>query len=65
MRYRFTGTTEEDFPEPPIARTLQPGDEVDTGRTPIEHARLELIAEEPRPSKRGPASESDPAKGER
>jgi len=41
-RYRFTGTAPEDFPAPPIARRLEPGDELDVDE-PVEHARLELI----------------------
>lgn len=41
-RYEFDGADEETFPEPPIARTLQPGDEVETD-VPVEHARLRLL----------------------
>ena len=44
FRQRFTGLTEEDFPEPPIARRLQPGDIVEyDADEPVEHARLELL----------------------
>lgn len=43
-RFRFTGLTEEDFPDPPIARRLQPGDVVEyEAPEPVEHARLELV----------------------
>lgn len=50
IRQTFTGTTEEDFPEPPIARRLQPGDVVEyEADAPVEHARLEPIeARKPR-----------------
>ncbi len=48
-RYRFTGSEPEDFPSPPIARRLYPGDVVETDE-PVEHARLELIPE-PKPRK--------------
>lgn len=41
-RYRFTGLIAEDFPAPPIARQLQPGDEIELPE-PVEHARLEPI----------------------
>jgi hypothetical protein len=41
-RYRFTGRTPEDFPAPPIARRLEPGDEVETDEA-VSHARLELL----------------------
>lgn len=47
-RHRFTGSTEEDFPEPPIARCLQPGDIVEyEADEPILHARLETVDEVP------------------
>lgn len=55
FRQRFTGPAPEDFPAPPIARTLQPGDVVEyEADEPIYHARLELVSE-PKSSK--PASE--------
>jgi hypothetical protein len=41
-RYVFDGADDETFPEPPIARTLSPGDEVET-ETPVDHPRLRLI----------------------
>jgi hypothetical protein len=43
-RYRFAGDVPEDFPQPPIARRLEPGDEVEANR-PIDHARLEPTPE--------------------
>ena len=52
MRYRFTGRTPEDFPAPPIARRLEPGDEVETDEE-VSHARLELLD--------APSREDDPA----
>ena len=43
-RQRHTGPTEEDFPSPPIARRLQPGDVVEyDADEPVAHARLELV----------------------
>lgn len=51
FRQRFTGTSEEDFPEPPIARRLQPGDVVEyDADEPVAHARLEL-APQPKTAK--------------
>jgi hypothetical protein len=48
FRQRFTGPVEEDFPEPPIARRLQPSDVVEyEAAEPIEHARLEVTTDEP------------------
>lgn len=38
-RYVFDGAGDEDFPEPPIARTLRPGDEIETD-IPVDHPRL-------------------------
>lgn len=38
--YIFVGDTPEDFPQPPIASRLNPGDELALP-TPVEHARLE------------------------
>jgi len=58
-RYRFTGTTEEDFPVPPIARRLYPGDVVET-EEPVEHARLELLPEKSK--KTAAAIPASPAK---
>lgn len=46
MLYRFTGPEPEDFPVPPIGCRLYPGDVLETP-TEIEHARLELLADEP------------------
>ena len=43
-RYRFTGDVPEDFPAPPIARRLKPGDLVEADRA-IDHARLEPTPE--------------------
>jgi hypothetical protein len=40
--YRFTGLIAEDFPEPPLARRLEPGQVVDLSDA-VEHARLELV----------------------
>lgn len=54
MLYRFTGATEEDFPAPPIARRLHPGEIIEVPE-PVEHARLELI-EEPPPKTRKTAA---------
>jgi hypothetical protein len=51
-RYVFTGTEPEDFPSPPIACRLFPGDEVEVDE-PVDHARLELADEER-------ASDTDP-----
>lgn len=53
-RYRFTGLDPEDFPTPPLARRLQPGDVVELPE-PVEHPRLKpLSAPEPKPkSKEG------------
>lgn len=45
--YRFTGPEPEDFPAPPIARRLFPGDVFDVAE-PVEHARLELLVEDER-----------------
>lgn len=44
--YRFTGPIEEDFPEPPIARRLQPGEVIEVP-TEIVHARLEMVPDKP------------------
>jgi hypothetical protein len=38
--YTFTGPEPEDFPAPPLARRLEPGDVVELPE-PVEHARLE------------------------
>lgn len=55
FRQRFTGNIEEDFPVPPIARRLQPGDVVEyEADEPISHARLELVEGE------GPVHEKPP-----
>lgn len=48
-RYAFDGAGDEDFPEPPIARTLTPGDEVET-EAPVEHPRLRLVESTDEPS---------------
>ncbi len=57
--YRFVGPSEEDFPEPPIARRLQPGEVVEVP-TEIVHAWLELV---PVPATRKTAAEpASPAK---
>lgn len=48
--YRFTGVEPEDFPVPPIARRLHPGDVIETDE-PIEHVRLELVAAKTKPPK--------------
>ncbi len=56
-RYRFVGAEPEDFPAPPVARTLQPGEEIEASE-PVEHARLELIpAETPKGLKATPSAE--------
>lgn len=47
--YRFVGPTEEDFPDPPIARRLQPGEVIEVP-TEVVHAWLELVPP-PRPRK--------------
>jgi hypothetical protein len=43
-RYRFVGDAPEHFPEPPIARMLEPGEEFES-ETPLTHARLLLLME--------------------
>lgn len=65
-RQRFTGLSAEDFPAPPIARRLQPGDVVEyEADEPIEHARLELVPDEApdepeqKPSRRARSSTPD------
>ena len=52
-RYRFIGESEEDFPAPPLARRLFPGDEIEADE-PVLHARLELVTD---PKTRKPAAE--------
>lgn len=55
-RYRFTGTEPEDFSAPPIARRLNPGDEIDIAE-PVDHARLELLDHKPKPARKAPDKE--------
>jgi hypothetical protein len=43
-RYTFTGPEPEDFPAPPIARRLEPGDVIEVPER-VEHARLEPVPE--------------------
>ena len=47
MQYRFIGEVAEDFPEPPIARTFQPGDVVELDKDP-KHPRLVRVQEKPK-----------------
>lgn len=54
--YRFTGETEEIFPDPPIARLLQPGDVVELEKDP-EHPRLQKVAPRAKPIQ--PTKEGD------
>lgn len=42
-QYRFTGDTEETFPD--FSAVLQPGDILDTGEREVDHPRLELVGE--------------------
>ena len=60
--YRFTGPEPEDFPAPPIARRLHPGDVIEVDE-PVEHARLELLTagEGDDPQTDTPAAEEPPA----
>lgn len=51
FRQRFTGPEPEDFPAPPIARRLSPGDVVEyEADEAVQHARLELVPD-PKPKK--------------
>ena len=48
FRQTFIGLEPEDFPAPPIARRLHPGDVVEyEADEPVQHARLELVADKP------------------
>ena len=49
-RYKFLGLDPEDFPVPPLARRLFPGDVVELPE-PVEHARLKLLSAPEPPSK--------------
>lgn len=58
-KYRFTGAEPEDFPAPPIARRLSPGDVVEVDE-PVEHARLELVSPKTRKAAaEGPAQKEE------
>jgi hypothetical protein len=60
FRQRFTGETEEDFPVPPIARRLQPGDVVEyDAEESIAHARLELLPEKGKKTAADPPASPD------
>ena len=51
FRQTFIGLEPEDFPSPPIARRLHPGDVVEyEADEPVQHARLALVAA-PKPKK--------------
>lgn len=55
-RYKFVGAAPEDFPAPPIARTLQPGDVIDVAEE-VEHVRLELLPD-PKPARKAADKEA-------